>query len=78
MSQLVEALTKLREECKAESQKLSQLFDTVNKQQEVKAKNQIDNKAFQNKTEEQLRAILNAMAVKVPEKASVRGNKWGE
>jgi ribosomal protein L9 len=77
VSQLGEALAKLQEECKAESQKLSQLFDTVNKQQEVDAKNQADNKAFQNRTEEQLHAILDAMAVKVPKKAIVAGEISG-
>jgi hypothetical protein len=60
-----------------ESQKLSQLSDTIHKQQEVNAKNHEDNKAFQNRTEEQLCAILDAMTIKVPEKAIMIGETSG-
>jgi hypothetical protein len=70
VSQLAESLAKLREECKAESQKLTQLSDTVHKQQEVNAKNHEENK-------EQLRAILDAVAVKAPEKTIMIGETSG-
>jgi hypothetical protein len=70
VSQLAESLAKLREECKAESQKLSQLSETVHKQQEVNAKNHEENKV-------QLRAILDAVAVKVLEKAIMIGETSG-
>jgi hypothetical protein len=80
-SQLAEALTKLREECRAESQKLTQLSDafstqsqkltqlsdSVNKQQETSNKLEADNKAFQSRTEENLHVTMEALEIKAPE-----------
>jgi hypothetical protein len=70
VSQLAESLAKLRQECKAESHKLTQLSDTGHKQQEVNAKNHEENKV-------KLRAILDAVEVKVPEKAILIGETSG-
>jgi hypothetical protein len=80
-SQLAKALTKLREECRAESQKLTQLSDafstqsqkltqlsdSVNKQQETSNKLEADNKAFQSRTEENLHVTMEALEIKAPE-----------
>jgi hypothetical protein len=70
VSQLAESLAKLREECKAESQKLTQLSDIVHKQQVVNAKNHEENKV-------QLRAILDTVADKAPEKTIMIGETSG-
>jgi hypothetical protein len=95
-SQLAEALTKLREECRAESQKLTQLSnsfstqsqkltqlsDSVNTQQETINNLQVDNKAFQSRTEENLHVIMEALAIKAPEQnlggVMVQGETSGE
>jgi hypothetical protein len=91
-SQLAEALTKLREECRAESQKLAQLFDafstqsqkltqlsdSVNKQQETSNKREADNKAFQSRTEENLHVIMETLANKASEHVAGKVIEHGE
>jgi hypothetical protein len=56
----------LREECKAESQKLSQPSDSFNTQHETINKLQADNKVFQSRTEENLHVIMEVLAIKAP------------
>jgi hypothetical protein len=83
VSQLAEALTKLRDECKAENQEVSQMSEAFNKHQADFSKHQTETKEFQTKTEESLHAILETLTTIAPDyvppnKILVHGETSGE
>jgi hypothetical protein len=73
-----EALSKLKEDCKAENQRASKLADSFKVQQDALAKLQAENKAFQSWTEETLHVIMETLANKASEHVAGKVIEHGE
>jgi len=78
VSQVSEALSKLKEDCKAENQRVSKLADSFRVQQDALAKLQAENKAFQSRMEESLHVIMETLANKASEHVAGKVIEHGE